>query len=121
MTLKDKENMVKIIRGLYGADFAATPEQISEEVAAILDSIVKEIAACTKKVKPLVDSYELLYTSLPLRTIAERLSAKFIKTTLDNIISNWTQEAKKRFATRACTNNILLKWRTRLQEALSGI
>ncbi len=120
MTLKDKENMVKVIRGFYGNAVASTPEQISEEVVGILDKMVKEIASCTRKVKFLVDTYEFLYTGSPMKTLFTRLPTKFAKTSIDNIISNWTKDAKKQFATRACVNATLVKWRSPLQRALAG-
>ena len=122
MTLKDKENMVKVIRGFYGDAFTVTPEQISEEVVAILDKMVKDIASCTRKVKFIVDLYEFFYTNLPVVIIANKIVAnKVIKATLDNTISNWTKDARKQFATRACVNSILLQGRTRLQNALLNI
>lgn len=96
----------------------ATPEQITDEVAEMVTNIINEIAVCSKRIQHTLSATQtLLYMGYPIQILIGKVG-KFV---LGQLISKWLKEIYKNFATRACTNTAISRWRSPVTIALMQV
>lgn len=105
LTYDEKVGIAESINVIFNDAVHATPEQITEEVAEMVTTVINEIANCSKRIETLLnEAHSIFYKRFPIQIIIGKAG----KTILKELLEDWLSIIYKNFATRVCTRPLLL-------------
>ncbi|MDD3575413.1 MAG: hypothetical protein PHT38_00840 [Halothiobacillus sp.] len=116
LTQDEREKYNNIIQALYGGAVSSSPDQITDDVADVVNTILNSATECSKAVTITATLIELLF---PPSGIID-FTVAVIKTGY-NAISDWIDQCQNNQIATACLDSAKLNWRSPLQMALLGI
>ncbi|WP_151713385.1 hypothetical protein [Acinetobacter bereziniae] len=141
MTYEERQMYVSIIKKLYGNTISVSDDQISSEVAEIVDNILVSIRTCTENlgiftsiVQGVADGLQSVAEFVTFNLIHDILTGKvgqqnFVSTLKENFgtafvisfVTTWTDILLNNKQSTICVNTAKLNWKSALAIVLLGI